>query len=68
MINVLGKRAGELRAYGLEEALAVPGAAVHIYGKTETRPKRKMGHVTVTAADANSARTLAEAAANALNL
>lgn len=68
MINVLGKRAGELRADGLEEALAVPGAAIHIYGKTETRPQRKMGHVTVTAEDAKSARRLAETAASALNL
>lgn len=28
-------------------ALSIPGATVHLYGKAETRPGRKMGHVTV---------------------
>ena len=36
-------------------ALAVPGAHVHLYGK-ETRPMRKLGHVTVSGEDARSVR------------
>ena len=36
---------------GLDELLRIPGAFLHIYGKRETRTGRKMGHVTVTAAD-----------------
>ena len=31
--------------------LALPGAHLHLYGKAEARPGRKMGHLTVTAAD-----------------
>ena len=29
-------------------ASKIEGVSVHIYGKTETRPERKMGHITVT--------------------
>ena len=32
---------------GLEEVLKIPNVFVHIYGKKETRPGRKMGHVTI---------------------
>ena len=31
---------------GWHELVAEPGAHVHIYGKGEARPGRKMGHVT----------------------
>lgn len=48
MINLLGgERAGAPRYDGLADALDVEGAYVHIYGKSETRPFRKMGHVTL---------------------
>ena len=36
---------------GLNEILSLPGTFVHLYGKKETRTGRKMGHVTVIAAD-----------------
>jgi 5-(carboxyamino)imidazole ribonucleotide synthase len=36
-------------------ALAVPGVHLHLYGKTEPRPRRKMGHLTATAATADEA-------------
>jgi 5-(carboxyamino)imidazole ribonucleotide synthase len=68
MINVLGKRAGLVEPGGMMEALSVPGAAVHIYGKKEARPDRKMGHVTVTADDAATARKRAEEAAASITL
>ena len=41
MINLIGSEVEEYRHW-----LAVPGAAVHLYGKTAVRPGRKMGHVT----------------------
>ena len=49
MVNLLGapKHAGVPVYRGLEAALAVEGACVHLYGKQETRPHRKMGHATV---------------------
>jgi 5-(carboxyamino)imidazole ribonucleotide synthase len=49
MINLLGASgsSGRVVIEGLSDALAVEGAAVHIYGKRESRPYRKMGHVTV---------------------
>jgi 5-(carboxyamino)imidazole ribonucleotide synthase len=48
--------------------LALPGVRVHWYGKAEPRPGRKMGHLTVTAADPASARAVALQAAAALGL
>ena len=38
-----------------EKALEVPGASIHLYGKGEARPGRKMGHVTVVAASMEEA-------------
>ncbi len=42
MINLIGDDVKDIPKY-----LETPGAAVHLYGKTEARPGRKMGHVTV---------------------
>ncbi|MGR8950383.1 MAG: 5-(carboxyamino)imidazole ribonucleotide synthase [Gammaproteobacteria bacterium] len=48
MINLLGgETAGAPRYDGLAEATSVEGCYIHIYGKSETRPFRKMGHVTI---------------------
>jgi 5-(carboxyamino)imidazole ribonucleotide synthase len=48
--------------------LALPGLHLHLYGKAEPRPGRKMGHLTVTAADAATARAVALQAAARLGL
>jgi 5-(carboxyamino)imidazole ribonucleotide synthase len=48
--------------------LALPGAHLHLYGKTDARPGRKMGHLTVTAADAAEARRVALQACALLGL
>jgi 5-(carboxyamino)imidazole ribonucleotide synthase len=32
----------------MENVLKLPGVHVHIYGKAETKPERKMGHITAT--------------------
>lgn len=57
MINVLGEegRQGPVRYEGVDEALRTPGAHLHLYGKTETRPFRKMGHLTVCHHDLDQA-------------
>jgi 5-(carboxyamino)imidazole ribonucleotide synthase len=49
MVNVLGQPgfSGVAIFEGLEDTLKVDGAFVHLYGKKETKPFRKMGHVTV---------------------
>jgi 5-(carboxyamino)imidazole ribonucleotide synthase len=41
---------------------------LHLYGKASARPGRKMGHVTVTATDAATARRVAQQAAALLGL
>ena len=48
--------------------LALPGVHLHLYGKTEARRGRKMGHLTVTAASAATARTVALQAAALVGL
>lgn len=49
MVNLLGAEGHTGPAYyeGLEECLAMPGVNIHLYGKTVTKPFRKMGHVTI---------------------
>lgn len=49
MINLLGEdgHQGKAVCEGLEKVLAKNGVFVHLYGKTQTKPFRKMGHVTV---------------------
>ncbi len=49
MINVLGAEDanGEARYEGLEEVLKIQNAFIHLYGKKQTKPGRKMGHVTI---------------------
>jgi 5-(carboxyamino)imidazole ribonucleotide synthase len=48
--------------------LALPGVRLHLYGKSQPRPGRKMGHLTVTAADAATARGVALQAGARLGL
>lgn len=49
MLNLLGEPGfyGKPVYENLDKVLAIPGVSVHIYGKKETFPLRKMGHVTV---------------------
>lgn len=53
MINLLGEpgHSGPPTYEGLEKVLALDNVHVHIYGKPETRPYRKMGHITVAGND-----------------
>lgn len=51
MVNLLGEpgHSGAVRYSGMTACMAIEGVKVHLYGKTQTRPYRKMGHVTVLA-------------------
>lgn len=53
MVNMLGdaNQVGPAVYAGIEQALAIPGAYPHIYGKSKTKPFRKMGHVTLLGED-----------------
>ena len=55
IVNVLGEDnyTGVARYEGLEDVLQMDNVFVHIYGKKETKPGRKMGHVTILSADRN---------------
>jgi 5-(carboxyamino)imidazole ribonucleotide synthase len=56
MINLMGDDAGTgLGRAGTAEMMAVPTAALHLYGKAESRPGRKMGHVTALGDTADEA-------------
>jgi 5-(carboxyamino)imidazole ribonucleotide synthase len=68
MVNVLGTTSGPVRLNALPDALTAPGVAVHLYGKRESRPRRKMGHVTALGADPAEVRARAEEAARRLVL
>jgi phosphoribosylaminoimidazole carboxylase len=48
MVNILGQETAEATQALVDKAVNIPGASLHWYGKSESRPQRKMGHVTVT--------------------
>ena len=64
MINLLGSAKGTGAPHGLTEALAIPGAHPHIYGKAVSAPGRKMGHVTALGQTLTEAQAVAQRAAS----
>lgn len=52
MLNLVGEEgfSGNVKYEGLENVLKLPQTYVHLYGKKETKPGRKMGHINVIAA------------------
>lgn len=62
MVNLLGEKEyrGKAIYKGVKEVLKTEGAHVHLYGKYETRPFRKMGHVTITASSIEEAKEKAK--------
>ena len=62
MVNLVGEEGytGSVVYDGINEIMAMPGVTPHIYGKKETRPFRKMGHVTVVDNNLEEARKVAE--------
>jgi 5-(carboxyamino)imidazole ribonucleotide synthase len=57
MVNVLGEPGshGPAVIRGFDAARAIPGVTVHLYGKRECRPGRKMGHITALDMDVDQA-------------
>jgi 5-(carboxyamino)imidazole ribonucleotide synthase len=52
MVNLVGEGgSGTVTVTGLDDVLHLPGSFLHLYGKRETRNGRKMGHITLLAAD-----------------
>lgn len=53
MLNLIGEPdyTGAVKYKGLEEVMKMKGVYVHLYGKHETKPGRKMGHVTILGED-----------------
>jgi 5-(carboxyamino)imidazole ribonucleotide synthase len=51
MVNLLGADdfSGHYYLENLDKVSKLPGVYVHLYGKTESKPKRKMGHVSILA-------------------
>ena len=62
MVNLVGAEgyAGDVIYEHIEDVLSLPGVTPHIYGKRQTRPFRKMGHITITHPDIEQARSLAQ--------
>ena len=70
MLNLLGAPGhhGPARYQGLDEVLGIEGVAVHLYGKAQTEPMRKMGHLTITAPTLAEAHTRADQAQDRLQV
>ena len=72
MLNLLGElwfdAAGAPREPPWAEVLALPGARLHLYGKAQARPGRKMGHLTLIGPDAAGVRLQALRAAERLGI
>ena len=62
MVNLVGAEGytGEVVYQNIEEILKLDGVTPHIYGKRQTRPFRKMGHVTIVNQDLTEARKIAQ--------
>jgi 5-(carboxyamino)imidazole ribonucleotide synthase len=72
MLNLLGDMwfdaNGRPRTPDWQAVLALPGAHLHLYGKLEARPGRKMGHLTFTGTDVAGVKATARQAARLLGL
>ncbi|MEJ6498658.1 MAG: 5-(carboxyamino)imidazole ribonucleotide synthase [Cryomorphaceae bacterium] len=68
MANIVGAEgfSGPVIYAGMDKALRVPGTSFHIYGKAQTRPFRKMGHLTAVGPSVDIARQRAADARDAL--
>ncbi len=62
MVNLVGAEgySGDVVYENINTILAMDGVTPHIYGKKETRPFRKMGHITIAHNDISVARKIAQ--------
>lgn len=70
MVNLVGAEgySGNVVYENLKEILKLNGVTPHIYGKRQTRPFRKMGHVTIVNIDIEEARRIAEIVKNTIKV
>ena len=72
MLNLLGdvwfNAAGLARTPDWQAVLALPGTHLHLYGKLDARPGRKMGHVNITGIDVAGVQGVARQVADLLGL
>ncbi|MGB0788341.1 MAG: 5-(carboxyamino)imidazole ribonucleotide synthase [Marinirhabdus sp.] len=62
MVNLVGAQghSGNVKYENMADIMAMDGVTPHIYGKKQTRPYRKMGHVTIVHHNVDRAREIAE--------
>ena len=70
MVNLVGEEgfSGDVIYENIEKIMTWDGVTPHIYGKKQTRPFRKMGHVTIANQDLNEARRIAEEVKNTIRV
>ena len=70
MVNLVGSEgySGQVVYENISNIMAIDGVTPHIYGKRETRPFRKMGHVTIVNEDMAVARKIAEEVKNSISV
>ncbi len=70
MVNLVGEEgySGQVVYKNIEKILDIDGVTPHIYGKRETRPFRKMGHVTIVNKNMSEARQIAEKVKNTIRV
>ncbi|NUY80772.1 5-(carboxyamino)imidazole ribonucleotide synthase [Flavobacterium sp. MAH-1] len=70
MVNLVGAEgfSGAVKYENIEKILDIPGVTPHIYGKKQTRPFRKMGHVTIVNENMDEARKIAETVKNTIKV
>ena len=70
MVNLVGESgfSGNVIYENINEILNIDGVTPHIYGKKQTRPFRKMGHVTIVNEDMKEARKIAERVKNTIRV
>lgn len=70
MVNLVGEEgySGNVVYKNMEQILKMDGVTPHIYGKKQTRPFRKMGHVTIVNNNINKARKIAEKVKNKIRV
>jgi len=70
MVNLVGEEgfSGQVVYENIEKIMAIDGVTPHIYGKRESRPFRKMGHVTIVNENMVEARRIAEEVKNSIRV
>jgi 5-(carboxyamino)imidazole ribonucleotide synthase len=70
MVNLVGDEghSGNVVYENIETILGWDGVTPHIYGKKETRPFRKMGHVTIVNENMQEARRIAQEVKNTIKV